>query len=137
MADIADHIPHTPSSAADDSAASDVALVALIEKRLAVVAQIHTIDDDVDAAFDELDRVDAQIAATPANSLGGIRCKAGICHELACSDADLAWPMLSSLMRDLAHVPLDDVTLLRSIFAKLAVSVPPRGTQDVAGEEDI
>jgi len=89
------------------------------------------------AAFDELDRVDAQITATPANSLGGIRCKAGICHELACSDADLAWPMLSSLMRDLAHVPLDDVTLLRSIFAKLAVPVPPRWTQDVAGEEDI
>jgi hypothetical protein len=126
MADPANRDPDTSSTAAVDL---DTALAALVEKRAAVLAQIHaTDDDDVDTAYDELDRVDEQIAATPANSLGGIRLKAGICHELACSDADLAWPMLSSLMRDLAHVPLDDVELLRSIFAELAAPVPPRLT---------
>jgi hypothetical protein len=135
MADAANHGPDTSSTAAVDP---DVALIALVEKRLAVLAQIHaTDDDDVDPFYDELDRVDEQIVATPANSLGGIRLKAGICHELACSDADLAWPMLSSLMRDLAHVPLDDVTLLRSVFTKLAAAVPSRLTLAPAGGEDV
>ena len=123
------HIPDNSSTVPD----ADAVLSALVEKRLAVLAQIHaTDDDDVGADYDELDRVDGEITATPANSLVGIRLKAGICHELACSEADLAWPMLSSLMRDLAHVPLDDVALLRSIFAKLAVPVPPRWTPDAA-----
>jgi hypothetical protein len=128
MADPANHNPNPSSTAAVDP---DAALAVLVEKRLAVLAQIHATDDDgddVDAAYDELDSVDGEIAATPANSLGGIRLKAGICHELACSDADLAWPMLSSLMRDLGHVPLDDVGLLRAVFAELAVPVPPRLT---------
>jgi hypothetical protein len=102
------------------------------------VAQIHaTDDDDVDTVYDELDGVDEQIAAPPANSLGGIRLKASTCHELACSDADLASLMLSSLMHDLARVPLDDVATLRAFFTDLAVPVLPRWAPETAaaGEE--
>jgi hypothetical protein len=44
--------------------------------------------------------------------------------------------MLSSLMADLRHVPLDDQTALRSIFAELATPLPPRWTPDASGGED-
>jgi hypothetical protein len=134
MAEPANHNPDPSSTIAVDPGA---ALAWLVERRLAVLAQINATDDgdDVDAAYEELDHVDERIAATPANALGGIRLKAGICHELACGDADLVWPMLWSLMRDLAHVPLDDVALLRAVFAELAVPVPPRSMLAPAGAE--
>jgi hypothetical protein len=80
----------------------------------------------VDAAYDEMDRLDALIATTPACSLDAIRLKAGICHNIACGDEELAWPMLCSLMADLQHVPLDDQATLRSIFAELATPLPTR-----------
>jgi hypothetical protein len=42
--------------------------------------------------------------------------------------------MLCSLMADLQRIPLDDQATLRSIFADLATSSPPRLTSDQADE---
>jgi hypothetical protein len=67
-----------------------------------------------------MDRIDALIVSTAARTLDGIRLKASICRDIACSDAEPAWPMLSSLMADLQRVPLDDQAMLRTIFAELA-----------------
>jgi hypothetical protein len=100
--------------------------VALVEKRFAARALTREADDDdVDAAYDEMDRIDALIVSTAARTLDGIRLKASMCRDIACGDAELAWPMLSSLMVDLQQVPLDDQATLRSIFAELAAPVPP------------
>jgi hypothetical protein len=82
-------------------------------------------DDDADAAYDEMDRIDALIMSMAAQTLDGIRLKASICRDIACGDAELAWPMLCSLMADLPRVPLDDQAMLRAIFAELAKPVPP------------
>jgi hypothetical protein len=68
-----------------------------------------------------MDRIDALIVSTAARTLHGIRLKASICRDIACGDAERAWPMLSSLMADLQHAPLDDQATLRSIFAELTV----------------
>ncbi|MBO0755893.1 MAG: hypothetical protein J2P54_08535 [Bradyrhizobiaceae bacterium] len=126
MADSAKLIPAAPLTAATDPAASDAELAALVEKRFAAWALSRVPDDDVvNAAFDAMDRLDTLIAATPAHSLGGILLKARVCHVLARSDTDMAWPLLSSLMRDLYSAPLRDEAVLRAIFAELATSLPP------------
>jgi hypothetical protein len=84
MADNANHTPDTPSTSPADTAALDASLLALVERRRSVVAQIHaTDDDDVDTVYDELDGVDEQIAAPPANSLGGIRLQAAVTNSHA------------------------------------------------------
>jgi hypothetical protein len=125
MADSANHTPLAPSSAATDPAAPDAELAALVEKRFAAWALSRVPDDDVvNAAFDAMDQLDTLIAARPARSLGGILLKARVCHALARSDTDMAWPLLSSLMRDLHSVPLRDEAALRAIFAELAAPLP-------------
>ena len=114
------------TAAAAPAAHPDAELMALVEKRIAARALTREADDDdADAAYDELDRIDALIASTAARTLDGIRLKASICRDIACGDAELAWPMLSSLMADLQHAPLDDQATLRSIFAELAVPLLP------------
>jgi hypothetical protein len=131
---MADHssaqISDNSSTAAADSAAHpDAALLALFEKRIAVRTLTREADDDdADAAYDEMDRIDALIVSTAAHTLAGIRLKANICRDIADGDAELAWPMLSSLMADLQRAGLDDQAMLRSIFAELAVPLPPRQT---------
>jgi hypothetical protein len=126
MADSANRTPFAPSTAATDPPAPDAELAALVEKRFAAWALSRAPDDDVvNAAFDAMDRIDMLIAATPARSLGGILLKARVCHVLARSDTDMAWPLLSSLMRDLYSMPLRDETALRAIFAELATPLPP------------
>jgi hypothetical protein len=44
--------------------------------------------------------------------------------------------MLSSLMRDLARVPLGDVATLRAIFTDLAMPVLPRWAPETAAGEE-
>ena len=83
-------------------------------------------DDDAGAAYDEMDRIDALIVSTAARTLDVIGLKASICRDVACGDAELAWPMLSSLMADLQQVSLNDHATLRSMFAEPAAPVPPR-----------
>jgi hypothetical protein len=129
---MADHssaqISDNSSTAAAASAAHpDAQMVALVEKRIAARAlSRESDDDDADAAYDEMDRIDALIVSTAARTLDGIRLKASVCRDIASGDAELAWPMLSSLMADLQHVPLDDPAMLRAIFAELATPLPPR-----------
>jgi hypothetical protein len=95
-------------------------------KRIAVRALTpKTSDDDADAAYDETNRIDALIVSSAVRTPDGIRLKASICCDIACGDAELAWPMLSSLRADLPQVSLDDQAMLRSIFAELAAPVPP------------
>jgi hypothetical protein len=126
----------TSAQNSDNSSTADpdAELVALVEKRLAAWALTHddddaAADDDDDAAHDETDRIDALIRTTPAHTLAGIRLKATLCREIACTDRffgpEQAWPLLCSLMADLQHVPLEDQALLRSIFAELAKPLPP------------
>jgi hypothetical protein len=119
-----------PATAAD--AHPDNELMALIEKRFAAWTLSREVDEDIDAAYDEMDRVDALIAATPARTLDGVRLKAGIFHAIASDDVETAWPMLRSVLTDLQHVPLGDVAMLRSVFAELAASLPLRWTPDKA-----
>jgi hypothetical protein len=72
-----------------------------------------------------MDRLDVLVVSTPAGTLGGIRMKASLCRDIACGDAELAWPMLCSLIADLQRMPLDDQAMLRSIFfAEPAAPVP-------------
>ena len=104
----------------------DAELVALVEKRIAARTLTRDADDDdADTAYDEMDRIDALIVSMAARTLDGIRLKASICGDIGCGDAELAWPMLCSLMADLQQVSLDDQATLRSIFAELAAPVPP------------
>jgi hypothetical protein len=103
--------------------------MAPVEKRIVARALTREADDDdADAAYDEMNRIDALIVSTAARTLDGIRLKASVCRDIACGDAELAWPMLSSLMADLQQVLLDDQAMLRSIFAELAVPLPPPWT---------
>jgi hypothetical protein len=121
---------NTSTAAAPAAAHPDAELVALVEKRMTARALTREADDDdADAAYDEIDRIDALIVSTAACTLDGIRRKASVCHDIARGDAELAWPMLSSLMADLQQVPLDDQAMLRSIFAELATPLPPRWTR--------
>jgi len=115
------HIPGSSSTAA-----ADADLATLIEARHAARRLTCELEDhEVDPAYDEMDRIDALIATTPARTLATIRQKAAICRDIACGDTDLAWPMLVSLMTDLQHVTVDDVALLHAVFAELAVPLPP------------
>jgi hypothetical protein len=128
---------HSPTPISDNcsTADPDAALVALVEKRFATWRLFRDVDDDdADAAYDEMDRLDVLITATPARTLAAIHLKATVCHHIARGDVELAWPMLCSLMADLQRVPLDDQTMLRSIFAELATISPPRWTPDHADE---
>jgi hypothetical protein len=102
----------------------DDGLMTLIEKRFAS----WMLSRNVHATYDEMDRLDALITATPAHTLDGIRLKAGICHAIARGDLETAWPMLRSILTDLQHVPLNDVAMLRSVFAELVASLPLRWT---------
>lgn len=124
MADLADHSPDTSSTATVDP---DAELAALIEKRTTAWSlTCDAYDDDIDAAYDELDRIDALITAAPARTLTDIHLKAGICRAIMDADGYPAWPMVASVLIDLQRVPLDDMMLLRSIFAELAaVKAPP------------
>ena len=65
------------------------------------------------------------IAPTPTRPLVGVGLRAGVCHSIARGEVELVWPMPRALMADL-HVPLDEVTPLRSIFTELALPLPPR-----------
>jgi PAS domain S-box-containing protein len=115
------HIPDRSSTAVPDAE-----LEALIEARHDARRLIRELyHAEVDAAYDEMDRLDALIAKTPACTLATIRQKAAICRDIACSDTDLAWPMLVSLMADLQRVSLDDQATLRSVFSEVAVPLPP------------
>lgn len=124
-------LPADASAVIAADAHPDAELVALVDKRLAARRLTRELDDDdADAVYNEIDRINAQIAATPAATLVGVGLKAVICCETARDDRffgeERAWPMLSSLMRDLQHVPLDDVKMLRFVFCELAVPLPPR-----------
>lgn len=88
-------------------------------------------DDQADAAYEQMDRLDALIAATPAASLAGIFAKAKLYTGVAASDAEAAQPLLRSLMRDLFRVPLDDETGLRAVFATLAAPLSAGLLKDV------
>jgi hypothetical protein len=68
------------------------------------------------AVADEMDRIAPLMVSAAACTLGDIRLKASICRDIACGEAELAWPMLSSLMAFSQQVSLDQATL-RSIFA--------------------
>jgi hypothetical protein len=117
---------NSSTAAAAPAAHPDAELMALVEKRIAARALTREADDDdADAAYDEMDRIDALIVSTSARTLDGIRLKASVYRDIACGDAELALPMLCSLMADLQQVPLDDQAMLRAIFAELAVPVPP------------
>ena len=120
-----------PNLATDADAHPDNELMTLVENRFAAWTVSREADDnDADAAYDEMDRIDALITATPARTLDGARLKAGIFHAIASGDVETAWPMLRSVLTDLQHVPLDDIAMLRSVFAELAASLPPRWTPD-------
>jgi len=74
----------------------DAGLMALVERRLAAWAlTCEAADDDVDAAYDEMDRIDALIAVTPARTLDGVGLKAAMFQAIA-GDTETAWPMLRS-----------------------------------------
>jgi hypothetical protein len=115
----------------------DDELMTLVENRFAAWTLSREADDDhIDAASDEMDRIDALITATPARTLDGARLKAGIFHAIASGDVETAWPMLRSVLTDLQQVPLDDIAMLHSVFAELAASLPPRWTPDLASRDN-
>lgn len=106
------------STAATDA---DAELMELVELRSAAWNLRRELDDDeVDATYDETERLDALIAATPAGSFAGIFAKAKLYRMFAGNDAQAAQPLLRSMMRDLFCAPLDDETGLRAVFATLA-----------------
>jgi hypothetical protein len=125
-----------PDLATVADAHPDNELMTLVENRFAAwTLSREADDDDVDAAYDEMDRIDALITATPARTLDGARLKAGIFHAIASGDIETAWPMLRSVLTDLQHVPLDDIAMLHSVFAELAASLPPRWTPQLASRD--
>ena len=76
-----------PDLATVADAHPDNELMTLVENRFAAwTLSREADDDDVDAAYDEMDRIDALIVSTPARTLDSIRLKASIFHAIACGD---------------------------------------------------
>jgi hypothetical protein len=91
---MADHssaqISDNSSTAAAPAAHPDAELMALVETRIAATALTREADDDdADAAYDEMDRIDALMVSAAARTLEGIRLKADVCRDIACGDAEL------------------------------------------------